>query len=227
MKKYLSLILVAVLALGSSYAQTSQTRDVDDFTGLTFGVAGTLVLKQGNTFSVVLEGDEDFLEEIETTVRRDKLLIRHDKWFSWGNDKVTAYVTMPEIENLAVSGSGKIIAEGAIKTESLDISVSGSGNVELANLAAISVECSISGSGSVELNGEADNGDLSISGSGNYKGEDFQLRTLDVSISGSGKCNARVEDDLEARVSGSGDVYYTGNPSVDARISGSGKVRKK
>lgn len=226
MKKYLSLILLAVLAIGSSYAQVSQTRDVDDFTGLAFGVAGTLILEQGNTYSVVLEGDEDFLEDIETTVRGDRLLIRHDKWFSWGNDKVTAYVTMPEIESLAVSGSGKIIAEGAIKTESLDISVSGSGDVDLTNLAAVSLDCSISGSGSMELVGEADNAELSISGSGNFKGQDFQLRTLDVSISGSGKCHASVEEDLEARVSGSGDIYYTGNPSVDARISGSGKVRK-
>ncbi len=226
MKKYLSLILVAMLALGCTNAQTKETRDVDNFTGVAFGVAGTLILEQGNTFSVVLEGDEDFLEEIETTVRGNRLIIRHDRLWSFGNKKVTAYVTMPEIDNLSVSGSGKMIAEGVLKTADLNMSVSGSGSVELKDLMAESVDCSISGSGSIELNGKAEDGELSISGSGNYSGQDFQLKTLDVSISGSGTCRAMVEEDLEARVSGSGDVYYTGNPRVDARVSGSGKVRK-
>jgi hypothetical protein len=226
MKKYLSLILGSLLVLGCSYAQTKETRDVDDFTGVAFGVAGEIILVQGSTFSVVLEGDEDFLEEIETTVRGNRLIIRHDSWFSFGNKKITAYVTMPEVESLSVSGSGKMIAEGSIRAEDLDMNVSGSGHIELMDLNAESIDCSISGSGTIELNGKAEDGELSISGSGDYYGQSFALSTLDVSISGSGKCRATVADDLTARVSGSGDVYYTGNPKVDARVSGSGKVRK-
>ena len=226
MKKYLSLILVTQLVLGCSYAQTKETKDVDDFTGVAFGVAGELILEQGNNFSVILEGDEDFLEEIETTVRNDKLLIRHDRWFTFGNKKVTVYVTMPEVESLSVSGSGKMISKGSIRTDNLDMAVSGSGDIELKDLIAESIGCGISGSGTITLNGEAKDGKLSISGSGDYYGQSFQLETLNVSISGSGTCRTAVDEDLEARVSGSGDVYYKGNPRVDARVSGSGKVKK-
>jgi len=159
MKKYLSLILVAMLALGCTNAQTKETRYVDNFTGVAFGVAGTLILEQGNTFSVVLEGDEDFLEEIETTVKGNMLIIRHDRWRSFGNKNVKAYVTMPEIDNLSVSGSGKMIAEGTLKTADLDMRVSGSGTIKLKDLTAESVDCSISGSGSIELNGKAEDGE--------------------------------------------------------------------
>ncbi len=226
MKKYLNLVLLALFAIGCSYAQTKETRDVDDFTGVAFGVAGELILEQGNNFSVVLEGDEDFLEEIETTVRNNKLLIRHDRWFSFGNKKVTVYITMPEVESLSVSGSGKMIAKGSIRTDNLDMGVSGSGDIELKDLIAGSIDCGISGSGTITLDGEAEDGEVSISGSGDYYGQSFQLETLDVSISGSGTCRTAVDEALEARVSGSGDVYYTGNPNVDARVSGSGKVRK-
>ena len=226
MKKYLNIVLFALFAIGCSYAQTKETRDVDDFTGVAFGVAGELILEQGNNFAVVLEGDEDFLEEIETTVRNNKLLIRHDRWFSFGNKKVTVYITMPEVESLSVSGSGKMIAKGSIRTDNLDMGVSGSGDIELKNLIAGSIDCGISGSGTITLDGEAEDGELSISGSGDYYGQSFQLETLVVSISGSGTCRSAVDEDLEARISGSGDVYYTGNPSVDARVSGSGKVRK-
>jgi len=226
MKKYLNLVLLALFAIGCSYAQTRETRDVDDFTGIAFAVAGELILEQGSTFSVILEGDEDFLEEIETRVRDNRLLIRHDRWFSFRDKKVTVYVTMPEVESLSVSGSGKMIAEGSIRADNIHMGVSGSGDIVLKELNAESINCGISGSGTITLNGEAEDGELSISGSGNYEGQSFQLETLDVSISGSGTCRTAVGEDLEARVSGSGDVYYTGNPRVDARVSGSGKVRK-
>jgi len=226
MKKYFGLILITLLSIGALNAQTRDTRDLDDFTGIGFGVAGTLVLQQGNNFSVVLEGDEDYLEEIATTVKNDKLIISHDRWMSFGNKKVTIYVTMPEIEELNVSGSGNIIAEKSIRAEELGLAVSGSGNIKMDNLNAESIECRISGSGSLELDGSAEECGLTISGSGKYRGEGFRLKTMDVSISGSGTCRTMVEEDLEARVSGSGDIYYSGSPNVDARVSGSGKIRK-
>lgn len=228
MKKLLTLLIIGAISLGVSHAQSREERSLDNFTGIGFGVAGTLVLEQGNTFSVVLEGDDDYIREIETTVRGDMLIISHDRWISFTRSRrnLTVYITMPEVEELNVSGSGNIVADGSIRSDDLDMSVSGSGNIKLADLNTESVDCSISGSGSLELKGSAIDGELSISGSGKYRGDSFRLNTLDVNISGSGTCSTMVEDKLVARVSGSGDVYYSGNPGVDARISGSGKVRK-
>ncbi|MDZ7738154.1 MAG: head GIN domain-containing protein [Bacteroidales bacterium] len=227
MKKIFSLLLLSFLVFGNSYAQSSETRDVNDFTGVSFGVAGELILEQGNSFSVVLEGDKDDLEEVETLVRGDMLIIRQDSWLNWGNKKVTVYITMPVIDDLSVSGSGNLIAE-KIKADDLEISVSGSGDIDLGELVANSVDCSISGSGTIEIGeGTAGDGELSISGSGKYRGDEFALKYLDVSISGSGSCYTMVEEKLEAHISGSGNVYYSGSPNVDAKVSGSGKVRKR
>ncbi len=227
MKEIFSLLLLSFLVIGNSYTQSSETRDVNDFTGVSFGVAGEMILKQGNSFRVVLEGDKDYLEEIQTLVKGDRLIIRHDRWLNWGNKKVKVYITMPVINDLSVSGSGNMIAE-KIKADDIELSVSGSGDIDLGELVANSVDCSISGSGTIEIgDGAAGDGELSISGSGKYRGDEFALKYLDVSISGSGSCYTMVEERLEARVSGSGDVYYSGSPNVDARVSGSGKVRKR
>lgn len=227
MKEIFSLLVLCLLLTGNSYAQSSETRDVNDFTGVSFGVAGELILEQGNSFRVVLEGDNDHLEEIETLVKGDRLIIRNDRWLNRGNKKVSVFITMPVINDLSVSGSGNIIAE-KIKADDLGISVSGSGDIDLDELVANSVDCSISGSGTIEIGeGTAGEGELSISGSGKYRGDGFAFKYLDVSISGSGSCYTMVEEKLEARVSGSGDIYYSGSPNVDARVSGSGKVRKR
>ena len=221
------LAVISLVFMASSFSQTKETRDVDDFSAVSFAVAGKLILKQGNTFSVVLEGDQDLLELIETTVKNGRLSIKREDWHFRMDKKVTAYVTMPVIEGLSVSGSGNLVSDGSLKCDELDLNVSGSGTIELENLSAGEVDAGISGSGTIRLNGSgAGEGTLSISGSGSFAGEDFKFGELSVSISGSGNCRCSVTADLVAQVSGSGDVYYAGNPRVDVRVSGSGKVRK-
>lgn len=208
-------------------AQVKETRKVDNFSGISFGVAGELHLTQGQGYSVIIEGDKDLLRDIETFERNGTLVIRKDSWISAMNKKVTVYVTMPEVESLNVSGSGHLMAEGAVRSDEIELNVSGSGRLVLENLTADEVDCSISGSGNIYLEGNgAKECDLSISGSGRFDGSGFEVGEMIISISGSGDCKCTVSNDLEARVSGSGNVYYNGNPRIDARVSGSGKVRK-
>ncbi|MEZ5000776.1 MAG: head GIN domain-containing protein [Bacteroidales bacterium] len=225
--KKTALLLTAFLLSVSAFAQVKETRKVADFTGVSFGVAGELFITQGSGYSVTIEASKGLLEDIETFVRNGDLVISKKEWKSHMNEKVTVWVTLPEVERLRVSGSGVMSAEKAVKSEELEISVSGSGRVEMGNLSAGELDCNISGSGGIYLEGPgARECDLSISGSGKYNCEDFKVEEMVVSISGSGNCRCFVVEELEARVSGSGDIYYRGGASVDARISGSGKVRQ-
>jgi hypothetical protein len=228
----ISAFIVAIsLTAGFLYGQTpnKETRNLSGFTKVSFGISGDLYINIGSEFKVVLEGNKSSLEEIETEVTQSKLVIKNENWHSHGNEKVTVYITMPELAGLGVSGSGKAEIKDAVKTEELDLSVSGSGRIMSADLALGQLNVSISGSGDVIIggNGEAVSADVSISGSGNYSGESLKIAKADFHISGSGGCKCNVTDKLEANVSGSGNITYTGSPKVDARISGSGKVRSK
>lgn len=226
MKRASVLFATIMLAIVVS-AQEKETRKVDNFSGVSFGVAGELYLTQGPGYSVTLEGDADFLKDIETFERNGILVIRQDGWRSGMNRKVTVHVTMPEVETLNVSGSGHVKTEGLIKSNEIELNVSGSGRLILDNLSSEEVDCSISGSGNIYLKGTgAKECDLSISGSGKFDGVEFETGEMIISISGSGNCTCFVVNDLEAKVSGSGDIYYNGSPRIDARVSGSGKVRK-
>jgi hypothetical protein len=225
--------IMAFLAVNSSFAvnqsDEKETRDLSGFTKVNFGVAGNLYINFGPEFKVVLEGDRSFLNNIITEVRGGKLVIRRDNWRFGMNERVTVYVTMPEIDGLGISGSGKAEIKDAVKTGNLDLNVSGSGKIYTSDLTADRLDCGISGSGNIELagNGNVARGDISISGSGNFKGENIGIGAADISISGSGNCICNVTESLRASVSGSGDVTYMGNPKVDARVSGSGKVRSR
>ena len=224
---------VAVILVASGFTVQSpieETRNLNDFSKVSFGIAGTLYINIGPEFKVVLEGDEDDLEDIITEVSGDRLIIKMES--NWGmnlNEKVMVYITMPELKSLGVSGSGKAEIRDAVKTTDLSFSVSGSGKIYPGNIEAENLNCSISGSGDIILDhsGKVENAEIGISGSGNYSGESLEIDNADISISGSGSCTCNVKEELHARVSGSGDVYYTGDPKIDARVSGSGKIRSK
>lgn len=231
MKKSFVFAALLLFVAQMSQAQDSFTerRDVSGFSEVGFAVAGEVIISLGDQYSVVLEGDRAYIEEIETKVVGDELRIRRDKWYDTGNRKVVVRITMPDLKGVSVSGSGRVTVNDPLKGGDLDIGISGSGKALLRDVALSEVDCSISGSGSLNIAGEGTIGrlEIHISGSGNYVGEDTRVETLEAGISGSGSCDCYVTGMLKASISGSGNIRYSGNPKIDASVSGSGKVRSK
>ena len=71
-------------ASGPLHAE-EQTRDVPAFDSVVFGGSGILKITVGGEHSVILEGDPRLLEEVETTVKSGRLLIKREgNWsFFW------------------------------------------------------------------------------------------------------------------------------------------------
>lgn len=232
MRKF-SFTLILTLAVGlSAIAQNRETREVRDFDEIMMRIGGKVLVTQGDKNEVILEGDEDLLERIETEVRGGRLSIKskRDNWRWWsrgGNrSRLTVYITVKELNGAYISGSGDIISQNTIKTDDFTASIAGSGDIEM-DVEAEYVEAKISGSGNIELQGKSDRARLSISGSGKYMAEKLLVGDYQVSMSGSGRGSINVEGDLDVRISGSGKVYYMGRPtSVNSSVSGSGSVRK-
>lgn len=231
MKKSVVFAILMIFAVQLSHAQSpySERRDVSGFSELSLAVSGEVFISLSNTYSVVLEGDKDYIREIETKVYGKELRIKRDKWFNSGNKTVVVRITMPALDGVSISGSGRVTVNDPLTGRNLSVDISGSGTTFLHDVALGQVECSISGSGTLNIagNGTIESLELNISGSGGYNGETTRVAKLEASISGSGSCNCYVTDMLEAAISGSGNIYYSGNPKIDAAISGSGKVRTR
>jgi hypothetical protein len=228
---FIIMVIAFTLISGSSNCQTviKLTRNVPDFTEVSFGVPGEMYIKIGPEFKLELEGTKNTLNELLTDVSGSRLTIKKENRTMNFNEKVKVYITMPKIEGLSVSGSGKIMVEEPVNSKSLNLGVSGSGEIILSEIESEELSCSISGSGNINIegNGQLTEGEVAISGSGNYTGTNLIFKNLRVRVSGSGNCECNVSESLEASVSGSGSVFYHGNPKIDARVSGSGHVRSK
>jgi len=224
-------LVIFVLTTSLVSGQSKETRNVRNFTKISFGISGELFIKIGPEFHLTIEGNKRDIDEIETVVSGDRLTIRKENFrFSFNDDdRVIVNLTMPEVEGVGVAGSGKVQIMDMVESDNLSLNVSGSGKLYTSGLNVDDLDCGISGSGDVILGsgGSIDKGDISISGSGSFSGEEIEIDHLEVSISGSGNCRCRAGDSLDARVSGSGNVTYIGNPKVNARVSGSGHVRSR
>ena len=160
MKKYIWVFAI-ILFTTNLYAQKKETRKVGDFSYVSMGINADVTIKQGSKTELIIEGDEDDLEDIETYVTGNKLKIRteNNSWWGKSNSKVKIYITLKEFTGASVSGSGDIVSSGTLKGGNIDLGVSGSGDLEL-DLDVADVDCGISGSGSVYLNGKGKSASL-------------------------------------------------------------------
>lgn len=252
--KFIPAFLFFLLISGFSRAQIKETRSVEPFTKLSFRVPGKLILKQGSPQSVVLSGDKETLEKIETEVSGSRLSIGHAEKWNWRNwnwrdeNKITVYITVKDIEAISVSGSGDLLSDGKINSQDMELKVSGSGSLTIELDAKGELTADVSGSGNMEVNGNCRDFESSVSGSGKIKATTTITGKADVAVSGSGKVemsgtanqikthisgsgkvlasNLEVSK-CEVRISGSGDVEINVKDSLDANISGSGSVTYK
>ncbi|MFC2126334.1 head GIN domain-containing protein [Bacteroidota bacterium] len=224
------LFLIAATVFLCSFSITSfsqkQTRNVDTFTGISLGVSADLYLTTNESQRVVLEGDEDILDRIETSVKNGRLIIKsgNNNWWKGFSGKINIYVSVRDIDYISLSGSGKIFGKNTIEGDRLKLSVSGSGDMRL-QINVDELDQGISGSGDLELRGKVRDVSTTVSGSGSLDAEELVADSHEIRISGSGKCRIHAEKEIDARISGSGSIYYKGDPNIRSATSGSGKIR--
>ena len=196
---------------------------MSEFKEVKLETSACVYITQGSEFEVIVKGQQNVIDELERDVRDDRWEIEFDDCVKDHEDLII-YITMPVINYLGISGSGKIYGENIFTVDNLDLNISGSGDMDIAVEGATDIESKISGSGKILLEGDSERTIIKISGSGDYRAFDLNTEKAYIDISGSGDAEVRVADFLEIDISGSGDVYYKGNPELDIDISGSGRV---
>ena len=188
----------------------TEIRNVVDFYNVSASGSTDVFITQGNEFEVKVKGYENIVPQLETKVQNGTLLIAFAPNTNISNDNSEVYITMPNLNSVALAGSGDLKTTGAF---------SGSGNFK----------ASTSGSGNIDIeSGTANNYQIDISGSGGVKSFGMVSQQAVVNISGSGEAELTVEKNLNATINGSGSIYYKGNPAtVTTKITGSGQVIKR
>ena len=185
-----------------------------------------LTLRQGASPALEVRGEQRLLANIDTSIDGDTLhigprgiLLRH-------RQPIEVFVTLPALDNLALSGSGETTVSG-FAGERIEIVLGGSGDVRF-NGRYRDIEAAIHGSGDMEINGgNSDKVNAEVVGSGHLTLVG-STRELAAAVRGSGELDARhlraEQAALEHQGSGTSTVYASREVDVDLTGSGDATV---
>ena len=202
----------------------TENRSIDDFNGIDLDIAANVIITKSDEFSFKIQAQENLHDFIMTRVEGGNLHI-YVKENCINSRGIEIYISMPEIQELEVGGSGNITLEDHFESKRIYMTVSGSGDIE-ADVTADKIECEINGSGSIELYGNTKKLKIGIRGSGDVEALRLAAEDVYIGIYGSGNSRVFAEDFLEVYIAGSGTVKYKGRPDIDSDIDGSGNLVK-
>ncbi len=187
---------------------TSVNRPVGSFHSIDFSGSFDVVVLPGNSPSVRVEGEDNIVPEILTGVEGGVLRIgsKPDIWIR-PTKSLRVYVTAPTLDQIHAAGSGDLSSAGELKGDHMEVSLSGSGNMDL-KLQANDLTAKLHGSGDLKVKMEvsgnfhadlAGSGDLEASGSAGL---------ADLALAGSGDISAKqlAAKAWNTRILGSGDI---------------------
>jgi hypothetical protein len=202
----LPLAALALAGCADDGPRTSQTRDVADFTRIENRSSVDVRLRVGETQRVQVFAGENVIDDVRTEVHDGKLEVDFDH-DGWGGDDVEVVATVPELTGIDADGSGDFDVDG-IEAREFELLSDGSSDIVLAGRAGRLV-VSLDGSGDVDLADlAADDAQVSVDGSG-----DLDVRAVDqleIRLDGSGDIRYHGDPEVTQEVDGSGDLTRAG-----------------
>lgn len=205
---------------------TTETIKVADYDAISVVGSMNVTLVKGTEGTITVTTDENLHEYLEVTSNGGKLKITFKNSKNGFSSKKGINIQVPftDINAISLVGSGDIISKNTIKASMMDVSLVGSGDMEL-EIEANNLDSNLSGSGDITLTGSVTNLKAKVSGSGDFEARSLEAQNTEAYVSGSGDLQVNAKKRLKARVNGSGDISYSGNPEkVDTKISGSGDI---
>jgi len=211
----------------------SETRDIKDVSRVVLREYGQLYIKQGDTESLSLEGQDGVLQMIRTEVRNGELLLDLDGgWWDRTWRAITStvegkplkyFLTLKKLEGLFVTGAARVKSTG-FKFDSFQLILKGAGEIKMSDIEANSLDIELPGAGLISLAGQVSNQTVQLKGAGSYDAPRLKSENARVKLQGVGKASVWVTNSLDAKVDGVGHIEYRGDPDVRKTVSGLGKI---
>ncbi len=217
--------IAITISFSSALAQQTETRSVGSFSAVKAAEGIDVFLKKGDKESVKVEVSGADPSSIITEVSGSYLKI-HMKDGKFRNVNAKVYVTYVKIDVLSASSAGSIFSEGTIQANSLEITASSAGSIEV-TVDARSAEVSSSSAGDIDLKGKVESLTADVSTGGEIDAYDLKAERVQAEASTAGSLKISVGQSLDAQASTAGSIRYRGNPDRSVTNSSTGGSVKK
>jgi len=206
----------------------NQQINIDDYESVVINVPGEIFYQQFSDSAPYLQihTDENIFNALDVKVRNNQLIIDVKKDSIIRPSQLTVYTCSHNLSQAEVSGSGKLRLKGEVNSKSMELAITGSGNILTDSLLCNNLTAKITGSGNLQLTGASNQSSYTITGSGNIKAFGYLVQELNCRITGAGNIEALVTKKLGANITGSGNIFYRGTPGlINQNVTGAGKVK--
>jgi len=198
--------LILALLLSSAVASAAeQTRPLAAFDGISVQGPINMTVHAGKQQSLVLQGDDKFLKNVETKVVNGKLQISfHSHNKNELSSDLKILIAVPVLRSFYVEGAG---------------------SAELNNISGDSIDIGFHGAGKLAANGSVKLLKLQAHGVGDVDTKALHAQQANVNFEGIGAVKVYASERLDAVVQGLGSLSYYGNPKiVNKTVEGLGSV---
>lgn len=220
---------------------TTKQFEYDGFNKIDVNSAFEVEISQGNTYSInITAGDFSRikLDKIGDTLQVSR---KGTDWFAPSHQTPVAYITLPNLDTISLSGATKVTVSNFHSNEDLTLRVSEASHLETIDVSAASLflevsgasrlkgdlkamggaDLVVSGSSIVELIGMAADVSAKVSGSSRCDLINFPVCNAEINVSGASNGWTNLNGRLDANVSGASNLTWRGNTTLgDIRTSG-------
>lgn len=248
--KLIMAVLAAVMCCGvcvACYAGGTVSKDdmkkvekdvsVGYFSKVEINGSADVKFVQGKKGSARIVGAKRLADNVEVSVKGETLVVTQKGNGGVFNSSliingvdygVTVYLSSPDLTDVTVRGSGEFSMDGSLDTDALNVSVTGSGDVEMRKVVCDKAVIDLKGSGDVDMKQiEAGRAEITLRGSGDIDAGLNGVASTKASLFGSGDIDLHFTDcdAADCEVRGSGDIKLSGSlRSLKQKTSGSGEI---
>ncbi len=209
-------------------AQTKQTRNVGNFSGISSATGIKVKITQGSENAVVVSSSKDELvDNIKTEVDKNgilKIYYKNPNKFNWNknrNVQLNAYVTYKSINSLTASSGSSMESTEAVHGDALSIDVSSGAQMEV-DIATTDCNINMSSGAVAKVGGNAANVKIDASSGSSFRGTNLTAENCKATLSSGAEVKMEVTKKLSASASSGGSFKYKGNPEIEKKTTSSG-----
>jgi len=236
LKNSILLVLGAVLLVaccindtvaGSGKVVSKQT-EFKDFNRIEVSSAFQVEITRGDSFKTEFKLDDNLMQYLKVNQVGSTLKIgmKSGQRFNCGKGCMQAFISMPELRGLELSGATEATISGFNSGE-VELELSGASSLR-GDFQAEKADMDLSGASRVKLTGSAKNLELDASGASDAELEELVVKIANVDLSGASDVTVNVSESLSVDASGASTLTYLGNATMKSMdTSGASSIRKK
>ena len=200
-----------LIAGAAMAAESTQTFDLKDFTGIEVDGHVGLDVSVGEKFAVKVSGREADMERLRVEVRDGVLHIYKERRKRGSrrqrSRELHATIALPKLNSVDIDGMS---------------------DAKIRNIDSDNFSLSVDGHGELILSGKCGSSVIDIDGHAEIEGREFKCKNVSLKIDGHGEIELYAGETLAVDISGHGDVEIYGNPRISKfRQSGMGQFEIK